>query len=236
MLKNKVNIICILETKVRESNMDSIMQHSFGGWTIIHNYSYSHLGRIWLLSDASVSLSPIIMGERCVHCSVSIDDTLKCWLIAVYDANTASEGRSLWTSLTDISSMIVGTPWIVTSDFKTSSESSNAEDSSLSGMLDCHDVLGDLSLVDCPWTGLFYTWSYKRSERFITRKLDRVPTNEEWFTQFQGSTVDFLVPLFSEHSPSLTAVIQEQSLPKCSFRFYNFWAQHEDFLSIIARC
>ena len=44
----KVQVVCLLETRVKENNSKSIIDHYFQGWKWLHNYSEAYNGRIWV--------------------------------------------------------------------------------------------------------------------------------------------------------------------------------------------
>lgn len=71
-------------------------------------------------------------------------------------------------------------PWLVSSDFnvvKVSDEASNGDVSLLPGMSKFQSMLVSTFLLDHPWIGHFFTWSNKRNDDHILRKLDRVLVN-----------------------------------------------------------
>ncbi|XP_039049215.1 uncharacterized protein LOC120190158 [Hibiscus syriacus] len=48
-VKCQINILCLLETRVKESNSGGILSKKFVDWGFFCNYSYSDNGRIWVL-------------------------------------------------------------------------------------------------------------------------------------------------------------------------------------------
>lgn len=61
LFSHKVNILCLLETRVQPSKADVIRNHMFTDWTFYDNYQYSNLGRIWLFHDKLLSISYILI-------------------------------------------------------------------------------------------------------------------------------------------------------------------------------
>ena len=45
----KFQLVCLLETRVKEYNSQSIIKRYFQGWQWIHNYPDAYNGRIWVL-------------------------------------------------------------------------------------------------------------------------------------------------------------------------------------------
>ena len=111
------------------------------------------------------------------------------------------------------------------------SESSNSSDSFVNS--DFTDCKIQLSVLDHVFTGPVFTWTNKHSERFISKKLDRVLINDVWLSKFASSTVEFLPPEVSDHSPMIHFEQVKQSPPK-PFKFFNFWTKHQDFMRIVA--
>ena len=44
----KVQMVCLLETRVKENKSQSIIDRHFKGWKWIHNYREAYNGRIWI--------------------------------------------------------------------------------------------------------------------------------------------------------------------------------------------
>ena len=43
---HSLSVVCLLETRIRESNKDRIFTSIFPGWNLLHNYDHALLGRI----------------------------------------------------------------------------------------------------------------------------------------------------------------------------------------------
>lgn len=59
--------------------------------------------------------------------------------------------------------------------------------------------LNEVGLVDLQGEGCFFTWSNKRVDGFVAKKLDRILVSDHWlhsFSYFQG---EFSTPVFSDH-------------------------------------
>ena len=51
----KINLICLLETKIKENNMMSIINKHFQGWQVYHNYSNKACnGKIWFIWKGTI--------------------------------------------------------------------------------------------------------------------------------------------------------------------------------------
>ncbi len=73
----------------------------------------------------------------------------------------------------------------------------------------------------------------KRNEDHQARKLDRVLNNEEWLLHGPASTVEFLAPGTSDHSPTLLCICDRTNSGKKSFKFFNYWTDHPRFFGLV---
>ncbi|KAB1220082.1 hypothetical protein CJ030_MR3G005569 [Morella rubra] len=147
--------------------------------------------------------------------------------------NCYERRRKLWRDLAGKANL--GIPWVVLGDFN----AIKSQDESCGGSLLWPDwknelaaCLFDAELDDLKFTSHFLTWSNKREEEPIMRKLDRVLVNKAWEDHFNLSEAIFLPPGLSDHSAML---IRLASLTKkrSSFRFFDFWADHHRFLELV---
>ncbi|XVE91311.1 hypothetical protein DITRI_Ditri20bG0143500 [Diplodiscus trichospermus] len=65
------------------------------------------------------------------------------------------------------------------------------------------ELKNQVIMLDYAYNGPLFTWTNKQMEGFLARKLDRVLINDVWLDRFVDSTVDFLPPEVSNHSPTL---------------------------------
>lgn len=154
----------------------------------------------------------------------------------VYGANSHLDRRPLRQSLTQFRT---SSPWVVLGDFNAIQHprekvGGNAQWSP--HMDDINQCLFTSELDDLRFTGCLFTWSNKQvPPNFVASKLDRVLVNEPWMKSFTQSTTHFLVPGILDHSP---AVVFVQPNPRKSikpFRFFDFLADHPQFLAIVQR-
>ncbi|XP_039020658.1 uncharacterized protein LOC120152524 [Hibiscus syriacus] len=99
------------------------------------------------------------------------------------------------------------------------------------------NCVDDLGVFDHPYTGPFFTWSNKQQDNFMARKLDRVLINSSCLEAFSESEMEFQTPGdSSDHCAALIWFHKEAptSMPK-PFKFFNFWAKHSEFLSIVEK-
>ncbi|KAL9670344.1 hypothetical protein QQ045_007895 [Rhodiola kirilowii] len=97
-------------------------------------------------------------------------------------------------------------------------------------MEDLKKFISDCDHSDIESSGFFYTWCNKSSlpENRIWCKLDRVIGNSEWFDQFPESSVVYLPPTMSDHSP-VVVCWSSRPVRKAAFRYCNFWENLEEY-------
>lgn len=96
-------------------------------------------------------------------------------------------------------------------------------------MLDLRECLDFAGLKDLTIRGKLFTWSNKRVEDPIVKKLDRVLVNDLWSQEFPLSYAYYGEPGISDHSPS-TIVVGSNSRDKKLFKVFHFLMPHEEFI------
>jgi len=79
--------------------------------------------------------------------------------------------------------------------------------------------------------GCYFTWT----NNTVWTKLDRVLVNSSWWDGggFSGMA-HFLPPgCLSDHSAAIVSIFDHVVGKKKPFRFFNIWAEHENFLPAI---
>ncbi|XP_039039864.1 uncharacterized protein LOC120177954 [Hibiscus syriacus] len=204
---------------------------------VITNYDSASNGRIWFLWKTGINIS------FCHSTSQSI--TVKCnfnneqfIITTVYGNNYGLSRRFIWHHLRDLNISFGSFPWVLGGDFNIYLNPKESFDFELLGpyyfsdMKDFHDVLYDLQLCDHPYLGPSFTWSNKKKENYLARKLERVLINPLWSSSFQKSFVEFLAPGPSNHCMALVWLSKDiQTNHPKPFKFFNFWANHQNFLT-----
>lgn len=94
------------------------------------------------------------------------------------------------------------------------------------------DCLDKARLNDIPSSGAFFTWSKKRVDRFLEKKLERVLGTDLWLDSFPTAIVDFVPPDFSDHCAEVLRLVHVPQR-KSNFKFINFLTKHRDFLATV---
>ncbi|XP_074305770.1 uncharacterized protein LOC141640991 [Silene latifolia] len=116
MTKNKVEVLGLLETRVKSNNFAAISR-TFPLYSIINNYSHHYNGRIWVFWDhrkftvlSSQIHDQLIHLELLHHISQA-----KIYVTFIYASNDASQRERLWDELRGLAGSI--TQWIILGDF-----------------------------------------------------------------------------------------------------------------------
>src|SRR5436190_1373443 len=98
--KFNVNIICLLETHVKQNSSLAIAAFLAPGWNFVANYDHADLGRIWILSDQNVRLEVFAMTDQIIHYHIFFKTQKKySFLSVVYGVNSVVGRRMLWNDL-----------------------------------------------------------------------------------------------------------------------------------------
>ncbi|XP_075092565.1 uncharacterized protein LOC142172779 [Nicotiana tabacum] len=172
-----------------------------------------------------------------IHCeAISKVGDLNCCLTIVYGFNTIEHRKSLWDNLRG-AAVGINKPWLVVEDF-------NAimfQDDRLFGNPITYTEIKDYSecahewlLTKIQWGGDYYTWYNKLpgSDRIYSR-LDSAFGNHEWMMACGHLIMKYDVPFISAHAPMLLTLASSSSNIRVPFKFFNVWANHEEFLKIV---
>ncbi|XP_070032878.1 uncharacterized protein [Nicotiana tomentosiformis] len=172
-----------------------------------------------------------------IHCEViSKVGDLDRYLTIVYGFNTIEHMKVLWDNWRG-AAVGIKKLWLVVGDF-------NAvmfQDDLLFGNPITYIEIKDYSkfkheflLTELQWRGDYYTWSNKQpgSDRIYSR-LDMAFGNHEWMIAWGNLIMEYYVPFISDHAPILLTLATSSSNVKVPFKFFNVWANHEEFLKIV---
>lgn len=74
-------LVAILETKVREANVDRVRHNYFGEWNFVNNNDLNLRGRIWVAWDhTKIDVRIFCKLEQVIHCEVILKgNSCKCF-------------------------------------------------------------------------------------------------------------------------------------------------------------
>ncbi|CAN7118348.1 unnamed protein product [Brassica rapa subsp. narinosa] len=233
---------CLIETRVKENKAKTILEKVFPGWFAITNYDHHRLGRLWIVWSPKVRVTPYFQSAQMITCSIlleGMEEEIFCSF--VYGFNLEEERKELWKDIKSHqdSPIIRKRPWIIVGDFNEileGAEHSNfVSDLDTSGMREFNEVVNYCSLVDMSYQGPKFTWSNKRDNDIICKKLDRSLINEEWMRLFPQSYCVFEAGGCSDHQRCRISVTTEIMKPRKPFKFVNVVADMPDFLPLVGK-
>ncbi|XP_074288360.1 uncharacterized protein LOC141613520 [Silene latifolia] len=112
--KQKLDILGIMETRIKVENMSKIVKQ-FPFFSLIHNYNSHYNGRIWVLWRPS-TIQVLKLNEGSQRITLQLTSLNRNFVITfVYGANVDSSRQELWHH---ISSFNPGPlPWVILGDF-----------------------------------------------------------------------------------------------------------------------
>lgn len=136
------------------------------------------------------------------------------------------ERRGLWEDICNHQDlhMFRNKQWIIVGDFNKVLEGSehfgyDNDPSIPSGMREFQRVASHCCLPDISSQGPLFTWSNKRKESLVCKKLDRVLVNNVWLHKCTQSYVVFGSGGCSDHLRSRTQITIEDVKKRSLFRF-----------------
>lgn len=157
----------------------------------------------------------------------------------VYGFNLVEERKELWRDFRDHQDfpILKKSLWIVYGDFNEIlsgvEHSSFDSDHDHSGMRDFQDTVQYCSLIDMSYQGPRFTWSNKRDNGRICKKLDRTLVNEVWVREFPQSYCVFEAGGCSDHQRCRVVIKSEIMKPRKPFKFVNALVDMPEFLRVV---
>ncbi|XP_074305683.1 uncharacterized protein LOC141640904 [Silene latifolia] len=201
---NKIDVLGLLETRVKINKSTRLLRTKFGRFHHFCNYNSHYNGRIWLLWDSSTTLVTIIQAHaQFIHCHIHhLITSRKFHLFVVYGSNSASVRSDLWSRLSSLAAQVG--PWVVMGDFNII-RSPRRRSATL--------LLNLLLLV---------------SSTLVCLLVDLMI-----YLVFDQTTACFLPPGISDHCPAVLSFYGDP-LAKKQFRFLNCWIDHPEYRNLVS--
>ncbi|XP_028097019.1 uncharacterized protein LOC114296888 [Camellia sinensis] len=156
----------------------------------------------------------------------------------VYAGNKYEVRKDFFEYMVKISQAKSNTPLVILGDFNAIRFPYEKSGGSISWSKDKKEFNSHIlqaELVDLSYGGCQFTWANKRtSGDYIASKIDRVLVNEAWLDAFPASFATFLPSGISDHSPAVIHISDKVTSFKKPFKYFDFWADHEDFCSVVS--
>ncbi|XP_059310080.1 uncharacterized protein LOC132061248 [Lycium ferocissimum] len=199
--------------------------------------AYNINGKIWIFVEAGLQMEVLKETDQMLSFKLSSLDGAQDVIMTVTYASTDRGTRiALWEDLCDISTHM-HLPWLVGGDFNVITEAAEKYGGLPVQFAEAEDFrhcIDSSKLVDLGFTGSMYTWWNGRSdEACIFKRLDRCLGNQALQNTYPNLEVEHLIKQGSDHSPLLISLKQDSRPIKKSFRFLNFWVEHETFQEVV---
>ncbi|KAG7569624.1 Endonuclease/exonuclease/phosphatase superfamily [Arabidopsis thaliana x Arabidopsis arenosa] len=225
--------------EVKENRVGKVLDKTFGDWSLVTNYEFSRLGRIWVTWNKQTKMQVVFKSGQMITCAVQLQGFEEdFWCSFIYALNTVEERKELWRDIKqqhDLA-LIRGKSWSCFGDFNETidlEEHSHSDFAPMvtSGMRDFQDVIRYCSLREMRAHGPLFTWCNKREHGLICKKLDRVLQNGNWFRTFPQSYYVMEPGGCSDHLRGKLFLSSEFQKPKAPFKFTNIIASHSEFIT-----
>lgn len=238
--KNKINLLALMETKVRSINFEhinKIMGRDFK--TITNACIVDGPDRIWVCWNTNLwDVTILKLHDQYIHTKAKNTGGLEIYFTAVYGRPKPEEREILWSDLGSLKPSIKG-PWIVGGDFnevlRVSERVGSQAGPRWSRMEDFWAFLNQAELMELPHINGSTSWSNKRvgNDRVLS-KIDRILINREWLMLWPQVKVCYHPCGTSDHDP-MTINLLKITKAKKPFRFTNSWLKKEGLRTLVMK-
>ncbi|XP_062086259.1 uncharacterized protein LOC133792374 [Humulus lupulus] len=231
--KNKIGLGALLETKMRASKITEMMSTRFMNWDYYSSLvTEKRILIIW--RRAFVKVIVIAEDSQFVHCQVRMAGLKFPFYVSfIYGRNTVEERKNLWHKLP----ICTADGWIVLGDFNAvfkANERNGGKPISKAEIVDSSQWFNNSQLEVLKHTGSFFTWTNNQGgQARIYSKIDHAFANEKWQDLFPTAIAIFKWEVISDHCSCTISIQSKEFLGVKLFRFYNFWADHSRFKSVV---
>ncbi|XP_020249117.1 uncharacterized protein LOC109826498 [Asparagus officinalis] len=210
-----LSFLALLETKIKDGNIQSIAKKIARDWNWFSNGNNNDIARIVILWDPHIMDIQInSFSAQQITCAVkTTDGRLSCIISSIYGSNHLVARKNLWSELSQIHQSIGNLPWLICGDFNALISNEEKLGGSMLSEADTKDFkqfIEDCNLLHLKTIGCFFTWNNKQdSTTRVWSRLDRALVNDSWFLEYNSSHVEFLSPCFSNHSPALVSIYED---------------------------
>ncbi|XP_071697802.1 uncharacterized protein [Rutidosis leptorrhynchoides] len=237
------NVMNVLETHLKPSNIDKTCNYVFERWNWMSNVAYSSNScRIVVGWDSNVvNVMVIHIASQVILCLIeTVDKVSKFYCSFIYASNNGYQRQMLWEDLKAHDKVVNKFPWVLMGDFNITrrvSEHSSGCSHVNWEMRDFNECIDDIEVDDLGSSGFHFTWtkSLKNPSCSILRKLDRVMCNEGFLASYSQAYGVFHPYLIFDHSPTVLGIPHEINRKKRAFRFMNHVANKDQFLDVVSQ-
>ncbi|XP_062114171.1 uncharacterized protein LOC133825211 [Humulus lupulus] len=176
----------------------------------------------------------MVEDSQFVHCQVRMDGLRFPFCVSfMYGRNTVEERKKLWHKIP----ICTADSWIVMGDvnavFK-ANDRDGGKPISKAEIVDSSQWVNNSQLEVLKQTSSFFTWTNNQEgQARIYSKIDHAFANEKWQDCFPTATTVFKWEVISDHCSCTISIQSKEFLGVKLFRFYNLWADHRRFKSVV---
>lgn len=237
---NKLTFKAILETHIKQPFLSPIISSICPNWKFTSNHSADPDERIILIWRDTINIQVISQSRQCITCMISFPNHQPVYYSAVYASNLSSERVDLWTDLIQLQSTLDldNNSWVLGGDLNQIIHPMEHSDLRVVVpdylMYQLRDCLTQLGLFDLHYIGSTLTWINSQPLDPISKKLDKLLTNNNFVASFPHILASFLPPNFSDHSPCvLDLSFNFPSAGTQPYKFQNYLTKHPGFSQLI---
>ncbi|GLT53696.1 hypothetical protein SLA2020_269510 [Shorea laevis] len=114
----RVDLVCLIETRVKVEKVDKITEAMLPEWGICSNYEFNPLGRIWVCwNKEALDIAVLSKSEQDISCRIEDLKMGKVWFNLHLRANKGADRRRLWDRLRMVKNQVGQEPWLLGGDF-----------------------------------------------------------------------------------------------------------------------
>ncbi|XP_020259679.1 uncharacterized protein LOC109836222 [Asparagus officinalis] len=240
LFQNHLSFIALLETKLKDTKIPSVTKRIAVDWKWHSNVTNSEKARIMILWNSDILDVQIThVSSQQITCRVkSVDGRTDCIVSAIYGSNHQVIRKELWAELCQIFQTTENLPWLLCGDFNTMISNEEKLGGSVLTDSDTNDFtsfIENCNLSHLKALGSFFTWNNKQDHATrVWCRLDRALVNDSWIQIHNSSHVEFLLPNFSDHSPAVVSIYEDDLQRKKPFKFFKMWTNHINFLPTVS--
>ncbi|XP_062093379.1 uncharacterized protein LOC133799371 [Humulus lupulus] len=232
---NKIGVGGLLETKLKGNKVQELTDKKFANWDFFNSSTVE--GRLLIIwRKGYVRVIVIAESPQHVHCVVKMAGQATAFCLTfVYGFNTIEERKTIWYNLVQLKFPI--SSWLILGDFNSVF---NVDDRNWGNpitqneMADSNHWLSQVHIEALKSHGSVFTWTNNQAgTNRIYSKIDHIFVNEEWHDHFPNSTTRFSWETISDHCSCAVSTTTTEAIGINPFRYYNFWANHPEFKSLV---
>ncbi|XP_019238406.1 PREDICTED: uncharacterized protein LOC109218498 [Nicotiana attenuata] len=204
LLSNKVDLIAVLETRVKKHRVQKIRMKIGIDWHFKDNYENAPNGRIWLIwKEANIHVAVLENIDQMIHCLVKDKNSaFTSYITFVYGLHITKDRIPLWRSLRN---MQTTGPWLIIGDLNSVlnvDDRVNGIPVHQAEIIDFQSCLDDIGVGQITKRGSSFSWCNKRdADVRIHSHIDWALGNADWFNVYNGVEAIYILPGCLDHTP-----------------------------------